>query len=316
MPWIITTGTVSGTAGSLITVLDLELVTNRGWTKDFTGTNKAAYRNGAAALARKYLRVVDDGTAPTSGAREAQVQGYDTMSNVDTGTGQFPTSGNVYFRKSSTADATARTYLAVGDEKTFYLFVLTGDTAGQYVSHAFGDFFSYKPADTQACILSARPVNQTASVEHTLFWAWSNAGTFAANSANYISGSVVGSPGEVLLMKTVNSIGIQGTGVASGGTTVNGFVPYPNVADGSIWLSPLQMQTSAAGSTVADKVLRGRLRGIFWPLHAATNFNDGDTFSGAGDLASKTFVIIKSIGFNGANSFVGAIETSTPESSV
>ena len=306
MPWTITSGTVSGTVGSLITALDLELVTNRGWTKEFSGTNKAAYRNSASALARKYLRVVDDGTAPTSGAREALVNGYDTMSDVDAGTGQFPTSGNVYVRKSVTADATSRTYLAAGDDKTFYLFVLTGDSVGYYMSHGFGDFYSYKPADNQACILFARP-NNTAS--DNSFWNWNNS-TYAANSANYIAGSVVGVPGEVTLNKVVSPLVLKTS--PSGGAGNNGLIPYPNVADGSIWVSPYQLVTSAGGGVAVDKVVRGRLRGIYWPLHDYTNFNDGDTFNGAGDLSARSFRILKLVN---AGAFVGAIETTEPESS-
>jgi hypothetical protein len=311
MAWTVTTGTVSGTAGSLITALDLELVTNRGWTKEFSGTNKAAYRNSALALARKYMRVVDDGTAPTSGARESLVQGYATMSTVDAGTGQFPTSGDAYIRKSSLADATARTYLAVGDDKTFYLFVLTGDTANQYLSHGFGDFYSYKPADTQACILFARPVNTTSSSEWSFFWQWNNS-TYGANSANYIGGSIVGVPGETTLCKTVSGA-VQ---IANyGAEAVNSHIPFPNVADGAIWVSPYQMLTSAGGSTVVDKVLRGKLRGIYYPMHNSVNFSDGDTFNGAGDLAAKSFRILKGVGFNGTSTYVGAVETTEPESS-
>lgn len=311
MPWTITTGTVSGTAGSLITALDLELVTNRGWTKEFSGTNKAAYRNSASALARKYLRVVDDGTAPTAGAREALIQGFDTMSDVDTGTGQFPTSGNVYVRKSNTADATAMTYLAVGDDKTFYLFVLSGDVANQYISHGFGDFYSYKPGDNQACILFARPNNSTAANEYLYFWQWSNS-SYATNSSNYIGGSVAGSPGEVTLCKSVSGAAL---GASFSNSNLNGLVGYPNTADGAIWVSPYQLITSAAGGNTADKVIRGKLRGIFFPLQSYLNFNDGDTFSGAGDLAARSFRLIRGVGWNGNISSAGAIETTEPESS-
>ena len=312
MPWTITTGTVSGTAGSLITALDLELVTNRGWTKEFTGTNKAAYRNGAGALARKYLRVVDDGTAPTSGAREALVQGYDTMSNVDTGTAQF---GSVYWRKSTTADATARTYLAVGDDKTFYLFVLTADVASQYYSHGFGDFYSYKPADNQACFISGRGNNSASTSEITFLWYWDNRGGFTANAGFLLAGNVVGVAGNTSAMKTISA---SGSGAGAPGTyDTNGLVAYPNQADGAIWVSPYQIVTSAAGGVTKDKVIRGRLRGLWWPLHDAVNFNDGDTFNGAGDLAARSFRILKGVAYGSPGiGYVGAIETTEPESSV
>jgi hypothetical protein len=75
------------------------------------------------------------------------------------------------------------------------------------------------------------------------------------------------------------------------------------------------MLTSAGGSTVVDKVLRGKLRGIYYPMHNSVNFSDGDTFNGAGDLAAKSFRILKGVGFNGTSTYVGAVETTEPESS-
>jgi len=69
-------------AGSLIAVLDYCLIA-AGFTKVFSGTNKAAYRAGAGEE-RCFLRV--DDTDPNF----ATINLYDWMTNVDTGTGQLP----------------------------------------------------------------------------------------------------------------------------------------------------------------------------------------------------------------------------------
>ena len=63
--------TLTGAAGSLITLLDWLLVTNLGWTKEFSGTNLASYR---AATGNRFYLGVDDTTALYS-----RVRGFATM---------------------------------------------------------------------------------------------------------------------------------------------------------------------------------------------------------------------------------------------
>ena len=59
-------------AGSLVTLLDAIIVHGYGskraakWSKPYSGTSKAAYRNGAGATARKYIRIDDSGPGATA----------------------------------------------------------------------------------------------------------------------------------------------------------------------------------------------------------------------------------------------------------
>ena len=59
--------TLDGNVGSLITVLDAVLVNGygakaaAGWTKAFSGTNKAAYRNSPSTGTGLFWRIQDDG---------------------------------------------------------------------------------------------------------------------------------------------------------------------------------------------------------------------------------------------------------------
>jgi hypothetical protein len=58
-----------------------------GWTKDYSGTNKAAYRMGAGGTAdRMFLRVWDDNSGT---GQIAKIQGFRTMSGVDVGVRPF-----------------------------------------------------------------------------------------------------------------------------------------------------------------------------------------------------------------------------------
>ena len=116
--------TLNGTAGSLLGVLRALLDiggSDAYWSEVYTGTNKAVFR--ADAGERYYLRVDD------SAAQYAQVRGYGSMSDVDTGSSPFPTTAqftNWTWHKSSTADSTARTYFGVSTDRFFYLLVRRG----------------------------------------------------------------------------------------------------------------------------------------------------------------------------------------------
>jgi len=150
--------TMSGTAGDLIAVLDACLVNGygakaaAGWTKVFSGTNKAVYQ--APAGTQFYLRVLDDGSDGTNGARVASVRGYESMSDVDTGTGDYPTvaqqADGLFFAKSSTADAATRPWAVVADSKRVIILgaYISGDTNEQYKHVFFGDLISTAPGDS------------------------------------------------------------------------------------------------------------------------------------------------------------------------
>lgn len=135
-----------------------------GWTKPYTGTNKAAFRNSVSAGGTgMYLRV-NDSASGTGGAREALVRCYLTMSDVDTGTVETPTvaqvAASIVWRKSNTVDSTARAWILVADELTMYLCVSTGTLnsnvgdstygAGDIASHVAGDAYRFFVAGREA----------------------------------------------------------------------------------------------------------------------------------------------------------------------
>jgi len=159
---------LTGQAGSLLNLLDKCLVdgygskTAAGWSRAYTGTNKAAYRNSVAAGGTgMYLRVLDDGSG-TGGAREALVRCYLTMSDVDTGTIETPTAAQVaasiVWRKSNTLDSTARAWILVADELTMYLCVSTGTLNSNVGDSTYGagDIASHVPGDAYRFFVSGR----------------------------------------------------------------------------------------------------------------------------------------------------------------
>lgn len=115
-----------------------------GWTKLFSGTNKGAYLP-KPQYVQCYLRVLDDSTVPTSASgRWAKVRGYESMSDVDTGTGPFPTvaqaANALSVMKSSTSDSTVRAWWLAGDGGIFYLGLFWHASNSAYAEgFSFGD---------------------------------------------------------------------------------------------------------------------------------------------------------------------------------
>lgn len=266
---------LSGTAGALVAVLDACLVagygskTAAGWAKSYSGTNKAAYRQPAGS-SQFYLRVND------AGANEARLVGYETMSDVDTGTGPFPTdaqlSGGTYLYKSLAANATARPWVLVTNGKIFYMFIAP-DASNFTQGFAFGDFLSYKAGDAYGtCIIGGSATGANSSQLAAMGGNISSAtpGNFIARSYTQIGASVQASK---------HSDGVKGSINVAGGA---GGMPYPTLPDGALWFAPLWLSEASAGC------LRGELPGLFCPLHNRP-LSNGDKFTGSGAYAGKSF---------------------------
>jgi hypothetical protein len=271
--------TLSGTTGTLISVLDACLVngygskTAAGWTKAFSGTNLASYLPAAG----HYLDV-NDAAAGANGAKEATVRGYESMTAVGTGTNPFPTTAQIaspgeFVRKSVTADGTARGWWLIADQYTFYLFILSGDSVGFYTSFGFGRFYSTKTGDTYRSIILGH--NATGSGSATGLDVGSPAGAF-----NNLTGGVY-------LARVAAGTGTSSTcGIMGFSAGFNTFSAGPNPNDGNIYLSRMFLNEALSSTGI-----RGYLRGVY-QIITANGLNDGDTFTGAGDFAGRTFVVL------------------------
>lgn len=278
------------TAGSIIALLDACLVNGfgakaaAGWDKVFTGTNKAAYR--ARTGARHYLRVLDDATTnPTEGTVTAGfafcATAYESMSDVDTGTNAFPT-GSVNHAGPKNG-VSGRAWWLFADALTFYLFTdITG--SGTKTGFMFGEFYSFLANDTSRTIFRHCSVSSLNAVD-ALDNLSANVGVATVNS--WIP------RGHTLVLPPVN---VSITGDLSR-SNVNGLkgslLPYPNPADGGLYMAPVWISDP---STVPVNGLRGRLRGFWQFLQPTAGIVDGQTLSGTGDLAGRTFTILKPSG--------------------
>ncbi len=209
-----------------------------GFSKAYSGTNKAAYQADDLASTRLYLRVED------STAAYATVKGYETMSDVDTGTGAWPSAAR-YIIKSRTADSTARAWRLIGDARAFYLFIHAGSDA-YWDGHAWGDIVSFKPGDAYHVWLSAN-TNST-SWGNTLFYSLSySQGADFARAASQATGSV--DARKFTHGKTATALGYSGMS------------EYPCATDNGFYAAPVDLWEASAARP------RGLAPGLYAPLH-------------------------------------------------
>ena len=268
------TAAADGTASGTITMK----MAPAGWEKVYTGTNKAVYRALDVAGTRMYLRVDDTNTT------FSRVVGYETMSDVDTGAGPFPTaaqiSGGGYWIKSSAANATANKWALCADTRFFYWHpmphVNTNPLAQNGITRGFGDPNALNPGgDAYACVL-----NYAASASYS-----DQNGQFdnpTASAYNAMPRDYTG----------VGSSALHLTLPYTGGTTLSGndgtFGTFPSEVDGSLILSRRYI-TVAAG-----RPPRANLPGLLHvPQSGAWNsFKMADKADGTGALAGRKLLAL------------------------
>lgn len=235
-----------------------------GWTKPFSGTNLAAYR-GDAASTGMYMRVDDTNTI------HSLVRGYETMTDINTGTGLFPTvaqmASGTYWIKSTTADSTARAWVLIGDGYEFFLFTNSASSALHVrKGFHFGDPKSEMVADPYGCLIigdvgtsntGSWPENNTyfhaLTNNNSSVSALSYAGHYYARAYTQTSGSTPAAkfgPSAILM-------GSNSTTATMG--AVNGMT-YPSPVNNGLYISPVYV-TDYFG-------LRAQLKGLWCPAHA------------------------------------------------
>lgn len=273
-------GAASGTIGAKIAPL--------GFEKPFSGTNLAVYRSGDLLSTRMLLRVDD------TGAQNARVVGYETMADINTGTGPFPVStqisGGGYWPKANSTSTTARGWTIIGDGRAFYLHVHTRDdppnrgTTG--VVFGFGDFLSLRSGDTYGAFLACHAIDVSTS---TSTGAGLSSGYIVSSLSRYVyvprSYTMIGTAIECnhyVESYQGNASNESGNGA---GVTISS---YPNPVNNGLILS----RKSLIEMTLS--VLRGYLPGIYHApqnLHAA--FNWRDKIDGQGSMLGRKLMAVK-----------------------
>lgn len=260
-----------------------------GYTKVFTGSNKAAYRANDTSGLRHFLRVRDDG-GTTGGTRECRLWGYEAMTDVDTGTGPYPTvaqSSNGYYQmKSSSTDATQCAWCLVGDGKTFYLFVDYNGAAasgmsssGTFYGTVFGDILSYKAGDAYASVLAAcTNANSTSSPQQGLGWQ-----RRSVSSPTSFSNSISIARDFTAVLGS-RYVGLMASGL-NDGMGLDTYIAYPHQIDNGFYINPVQVTQGPPA------VIRGRMPGLYEGMHGRA-LNNGDIVENVQGLTGRKFMMM------------------------
>jgi hypothetical protein len=201
-----------------------------GFTKAIAGTNLAVYKSSDPQASGFCVRVDDAGTT------SARVVGYESMSDINTGLGPFPTaaqmSGGGYWAKSMNANSTAVAWAVHGDSRLFYFTVQAGTSTAATqqvgVTRCFGDPIAYRPGgDPYACVLNSTSSSTVTSM--TTGGVGSGADLVVSACPRDYTGLGSATLAAIYAFSSV------------GGSTVSGLTnsagPFPSVADGGLWLS-------------------------------------------------------------------------------
>ena len=211
-------GVADGTASGTITVK----LAPAGWVKAFAGTHKAAYRSANVAASGILARIADTGTYGY------QLHGYQSLSDIDTGSGGF---GGHWGLRHYSGSGNKPWFIVANDR--FVFFGINYGYSGNYgyTVAAFGDIKSRKAVDPYRFLLRANYGSDGGSP------------TYASQSIAYCE---AGSSYFTTLAKDYTGIGgsiaariAPLTGAASGGwVSGGGAMPYPNGADFGLLLVP------------------------------------------------------------------------------
>lgn len=295
------TAAADGTAAGTITIKMAPL----GWAKPFSGTNLAAYQSQSIASPKHLLRVDDTSTTLM------RVVGYESMTDVNSGLGPFPTpaqfSGGGYWPKRQSASATGVPWILVGDDRLFYLILCpygAGPQSWGFNStiRGFGDPVALKPSgDAYGTLLNVSAQSGVGSMQDGDFFN-------PTVSTTYMPRSFTG-----------NGTGVAGyTAAYCGGTNASGLIAtlgvFPNNIDGALYLSKKYSTLSSDGTP------RGELPGLRHIPQSGTGgqFVVGDIWPGTGPDAGRNFMAINSTNtslssaINTANTGFGMIDVTGP----
>jgi hypothetical protein len=116
-----------------------------------------------------------------------------------------------------------------------------------------------------------------------------------ASGGHFAARAFHGRPGSI----TIGKHGDYNKSVGS--TTLLGIIQFPNGPDNGLYLSPVWIHEVAP-----NYITRGKVRGFWHQVHPVAPFSDQMEFSGSGNLAGRTFLMLKST----SNAGIFTIETS------
>jgi hypothetical protein len=237
------------------------------WTKPFSGTNLAAYKQGAGSNGM-YLRI--DDIASTSNSLP-KARGYENMSDINTGTMGFPTDAQYGTGLNSAmvkSISSATEWCILATEKILYL--CSESATGLRGFHVFGDIASYKNGDIYNTVIITNKSGVYVD-QQSAFMA-----TFLSSDNADLSGHFM------VRASTQSGTAITCGKYSEGMTRLGNAGTYPSPVDNALHIAEITITESNGGR-------RGTLPGVWNPLHSRP-FSTADIILGTGDFTGKKFM--------------------------
>lgn len=281
-----------GVADGVISGAITAKVAPAGWTRVYAGTNKAVYKSSAVDATGCLLRVDD------AAARYAVWRGFESMTDVDTGSGPFPSlvqaATGLYVPKSDAASAGARKWMVVADDR--YVLVLTAyHSSGidDYACHAWGDFSSWRNPDAWNCVIVAATSdvsgsnNAGLSASPSMAMPFTAEGTFVARPYGQVGGS---SP----LTRSVCMAALGSSSLGNSGGSSFGAGPSP--VDAVYYVLPILLMAATSAP-------HGVLPGVYFvPAYLGSTLDSKSKLAAPVGLAGRKLVAFRVGGYNSASS--------------
>lgn len=273
-----------------------------GWTELFPGTaGKFAARSAQMDSTRMCIRLDDTGAVYSP--RIAHVRGFENMTDIDTGTGPFPTvaqssTDGFYWYKSTAADTSTRAWTLVGDEYGFYISMgaQQGPTSGFYrACFFFGDLKAIQSGDPYACVLTGNFDNDVASGSAPRGNLNLSQGGSAGGASRVVARrfSGVGGPAEVTHITLGRMFYDTGDAVSGSDVYTN---KYPANPGNLLLIAPV-----AAPEVSNTYNLRGLYPGLYHILQDLAGGFASDSFiPGSGVYAGRDFLAVVGGTLNGS----------------
>ncbi|WP_218239760.1 hypothetical protein [Comamonas fluminis] len=196
-----------------------------GWEEVFSKTNVSVFRPVDPRGTRPFIRIDD------SNALFARVQMYESMTDVDTGTGIAPAlAGGYYWHKRSAASATGVFWMLIGDSRGFYYVPVpyeasSAASAASYgaVANYVGDINSYRSGDAWCGCLTGSTGSSYAAREGCVFQGGDPNGRTLMRASHGIGSAVI-----------YDKVAFGSTSATSGANSLMG--AFPSRADNGLRL--------------------------------------------------------------------------------